>query len=148
MGAITDFDKSLLLRPDHPLTLNNRAYTKRKSGDLEGALQDLNTGLILEPLNVFMLNNRAITKHLLGNREQALLDLNLALTLHLEEPDAGYNTACANSLLGHFEIALDWLAQAISKDKKFLAMARTDSDFDDIRDDPRFMALVGEGEQP
>ncbi|MBN1262421.1 MAG: hypothetical protein JXB35_17205, partial [Anaerolineae bacterium] len=52
-----------------------------------------------------------------------------------------YNTACAHALLNHTAEACAWLEKAIALDAKYCQMARTDSDFDAIRDAPCFQAL-------
>jgi tetratricopeptide (TPR) repeat protein len=58
-----------------------------------------------------------------------------------EYPDAAgllYNLACAESRLGETDAALEHLAAAIERADSFAEYAQTDSDFDPIRDDPRF----------
>ena len=65
---------------------------------------------------------------------------------HREEPDqAGvlYNLACAESHLGRTDDALGHLARAIELQPRFREAAKTDLDFDPIRDDPRFPAAAG-----
>ncbi|MGL5081741.1 MAG: TPR end-of-group domain-containing protein [Microcoleaceae cyanobacterium] len=61
------------------------------------------------------------------------------------KPDAAsafYNKACCYGLQNNVELALENLEQAIKLDRKYLEMAKTDSDFDRIREDERFQALV------
>jgi hypothetical protein len=53
-------------------------------------------------------------------------------------PNVLYNLACFESLAGRKEKALDHLAQAVEQDARMREWAQTDSDFDAIRDDPRF----------
>jgi tetratricopeptide (TPR) repeat protein len=59
--------------------------------------------------------------------------------------DAGalFNLACAESLLGRTEEAIAHLGESIAQDEVFRGLAQTDSDFDPVRDDPRFRELVG-----
>jgi hypothetical protein len=54
-----------------------------------------------------------------------------------------YNLACSESLSGRTAEAIDHLRAAIDASGKFRADARQDSDFDPIRDEPAFQALVG-----
>ena len=66
--------------------------------------------------------------------------------LHEEYPDdAGilYNLACAESLLGKTDEALEHVRQAVEGQERFRDAAKRDSDFDPIRDEPRFEELVG-----
>jgi tetratricopeptide (TPR) repeat protein len=54
-----------------------------------------------------------------------------------------YNVACMQSLLGHADEALETLGTAIADWPKFKENARQDDDFAPVRDDPRFLELVG-----
>ena len=67
--------------------------------------------------------------------------------LHEETPDDAtvlYNLACAESLTGRTDEAIGHLGEAIDADsERFRELATTDTDFDAIRDDPRFAELVG-----
>jgi tetratricopeptide (TPR) repeat protein len=60
-----------------------------------------------------------------------------------DDPTVLFNLACAKSLLGRADDAVDHLGQSIAIDERFREFAQTDSDFDLIRDDPRFKELVG-----
>ena len=55
-----------------------------------------------------------------------------------------YNLACSNSLSGRTSDAIENLRRAIGASEKHRADARTDSDFDSIRDEPSFKALIAE----
>jgi Cupin domain len=59
-----------------------------------------------------------------------------------------YNLACSESLSGRTTDAIDHLRRAIGASEKRRADARADSDFDPIRDEPSFKALIGEGQPP
>lgn len=54
-----------------------------------------------------------------------------------------YNLACLKSLLDNRNEAFEYLKQAVDMDAKYKSMAKTDSDFDLIRDDERFWEIVG-----
>ena len=58
--------------------------------------------------------------------------------------DAGalFNLACAESLLGRTDDAIAHLGESIAQDETFRELAQTDSDFDRVRNDPRFRELV------
>jgi len=65
---------------------------------------------------------------------------------HEEFPDDAtvlYNLACAESLLGRTDDAIGHLQQSIEDGERFRELAQTDTDFDAIREDPRFKELVG-----
>jgi mannose-6-phosphate isomerase-like protein (cupin superfamily) len=52
-----------------------------------------------------------------------------------------YNLACAESRTGRHDAALEHLRTAVEGDERFRVHARTDSDLDPLRDDPRFPDL-------
>jgi tetratricopeptide (TPR) repeat protein len=58
-------------------------------------------------------------------------------------PDAWYNKACCYALQGNIAQAIANLQQAIILNPdKYREMAKTDSDFDKIREDEQFQALI------
>lgn len=54
-----------------------------------------------------------------------------------------YNVACMESLLGNDEAALTALAESVAKWERYKEQAREDDDFASLREDPRFVELVG-----
>jgi len=65
------------------------------------------------------------------------------LVLDPDDPIVSYNAACTFSQLGDSDRALDalerWSQSSAWETENWL---QTDSDFDPIRDDPRFVALL------
>ena len=53
-----------------------------------------------------------------------------------------YNIACNEALLGRTDEALAHVREAIEADEGARELARTDTDLDSIRDDPRFAELI------
>ncbi|HSC72801.1 MAG TPA: hypothetical protein VLB89_01460 [Gaiellaceae bacterium] len=66
------------------------------------------------------------------------------LELHPGNASLLYNLACAEAMLGERDAALEHLAAAV-QNPRFRKFAKTDSDFESLRDDPRFEAAVGSG---
>jgi tetratricopeptide (TPR) repeat protein len=66
-----------------------------------------------------------------------------ALERHPDNPSGLYNLACCESLSGRPDEAIEHLTRAVELNEPFREYAKTDSDFDPVRDDPRFAALVG-----
>jgi len=65
--------------------------------------------------------------------------------MKLPNADSFYNQACSYALQGKVEQAIENLQQAIKlSPEKYREMAKTDSDFDIIRDSERFQALIQE----
>jgi tetratricopeptide (TPR) repeat protein len=67
-----------------------------------------------------------------------------ALTRFDERSALTYNLACCEAMLGQHDDALGHLAEALEMRPQFAELARTDTDLDAIRDDPRFAELVAE----
>jgi tetratricopeptide (TPR) repeat protein len=66
--------------------------------------------------------------------------------VHEEFPDDAtvlYNLACAESQLGRADDAIAHLGRSIESQERFRDAAKTDTDFDPIREDARFSELVG-----
>ena len=53
-----------------------------------------------------------------------------------------YNIACNEALVGRTDNAFEHLKSAIQSDGRVVELARTDTDLDSLRDDPRFKELV------
>lgn len=77
-----------------------------------------------------------------GEYEQAAEILEQALAEHPDDPAVLYNLACAESKSGRTAEALEHLRASVGQGERFRDLARTDTDFDPIRDEPEFQAIV------
>ena len=98
----------------------------------------------MNPEDATAFNNRGNTYDELERYEEALGDYGRAIELNPEYATAHYNTACVYALMGDVAAACDWLRRSIALDAKYQQMASTDSDFDAIRDNAAFRAVVGD----
>ena len=73
------------------------------------------------------------------DRGRELIEANPQYTMPL------YNLACCESLAGRPADAIEHLRRAFEMSEDLRALAKTDSDFDPIRDDPAFKELVATG---
>jgi len=138
------YDKILELNPESPSALHSRGITYSQLGNNDKAMTDLNRSLKLNKEDPAAFHNRALVYASLGKYKKALADYNKSLKLRPDDPGTLYDLACLFSLWGKTKEALDYLKKAIDKDKKWREKAKTDKDFDNIREDPRFKKLVGE----
>jgi len=76
----------------------------------------------------------------LGDYKQASKYIERARTLS----PGHYNLACLESISGNIEAAVEHLRFALEENPSKREWARRDPDFDFIRGDPHFQALVGE----
>ncbi len=77
-----------------------------------------------------------------GRLDQALLELEGLVRLHPEHALAVYNLACYCALDGQTDRSLELLERALDRDDDFRDHARHETDFDSVREDPRFRALL------
>jgi tetratricopeptide (TPR) repeat protein len=140
--ALADYNRSLKVEPDNPDTLTNRGSAYTDLGRYDEALADYNRSLKVRPDNPDTLTNRGNTYTKLGKYDEALADYNRSLKVRPDDPATLYNLACLFSLWGKTDDTLAYLKKAIDKSKKYSEMARTDKDFDNIRDGPRFKKLI------
>jgi tetratricopeptide (TPR) repeat protein len=133
------------LEPDSATAYNNRGLTHAKLGHYEQALADYAQAIQLNPQDATAYNNRGLTHAKLGHYEQALADYAQAIQLNPQDASAYYNTACAYARQQNVEAALPPLRRALELDpRETLNSIPGDSDFDAIRPDPRFQALLAE----
>ncbi|MFH1640271.1 MAG: tetratricopeptide repeat protein [Chloroflexota bacterium] len=142
--ALKDYNRSLELRPDHPATLTNRGATYDDMEKYPEALADYNRSLEIRPDDPDTLYNRGNTYSTMEKYPEALADYNCSLKIRPDDAGTLYNIACLYSLWKKPDDAFAFLEKAIGKDKKYREKARTDKDFDNIRNDPRFKKLTGQ----
>jgi tetratricopeptide (TPR) repeat protein len=143
--AIASYDKALQFKPDQHQAWYNRGNTLSELGRLEEAIASYDNALQFKPDDPEAWNNRGIALIKLGRFEEAIISCNKALEIKPDYDNAFYNKACCLALQNKIAIALENLQQAIALNSdEYREMAKTDSDFDNLRHDPRFQALIQE----
>ncbi|WP_016865047.1 TPR end-of-group domain-containing protein, partial [Fischerella muscicola] len=89
---------------------------------------------------------RGIALRQLGRYEEAIASYDKALEIKPDYHQAWYNKACCYALQVNIEQAIENLQKAIILNPECREMAKTDSDFDSIRDDERFQELIEQEE--
>lgn len=84
----------------------------------------------------------AISVWLPDRYEEAEAAYRQAIELNPDDATAYYNLACLYALQKKVAQTIDSLQQAIQLDAKCRNIARTDTDFDGIREDPSFQGLL------
>lgn len=80
----------------------------------------------------------------LGRLTEAIKVLTQGIDLCNDDPIIAYNLSCYHSLAGNVPAAIKYLTKAISSDERFRSLTSCESDFDPIRNDPRFVAVIGQ----
>ena len=136
------FRQAMALEPDWSRPHNDLAILLRFQHRLEEAEQEAITAIELAPDDVAAHNNYANLLLDLGRLEEAEAEYRIAIELAPEHPKPHYNLACLASLRGDRDEALRQLALAIESDPVYRQEAREDEDFDTLRDEAAFQALV------
>ncbi|PZU97024.1 MAG: hypothetical protein DCF32_20930 [Leptolyngbya sp.] len=172
-AAIACYGAALEIKPDlhealhnKGIALGNLGQKLREEGLEEAALARLSEGIAcydavleIKPDYHDALYNKGIALGNLGQklREEGLEEAALAklsegiacydaaLEIKPDYHDALYNKACCYGLQGDADNTIQSLQTAIALDPKYRELVKTDTDFDPIRTDERFLALV-EGE--
>ncbi|MCC5666058.1 tetratricopeptide repeat protein [Nostoc sp. CHAB 5784] len=142
--AIADYTQAIKLKRDFSGAYNNRGNAYYNQGNYSQAILNYNKAIKLKQGNANAYNGRGIVYIKQGNYTQAIADFNEVIKLKPNTAEAYYNKAGVYSLKREFKEAIKNLQRAIQLDAKLRENAKTDSDFDNIRKDEQFRALVGE----
>ncbi|MBN2003514.1 MAG: tetratricopeptide repeat protein [Anaerolineae bacterium] len=140
--AIADYNQALLLSPNQAVAYNYRGQAYARLEQYASALADYAQALTLNPQYTAAHNNRGLALVRLGNYAEAIAAYQRAVAISPKFATAYYNAACAAALMGDFNGACDWLEKAIALHPQYRAMARTDVDFNAIRESRRFQRLL------
>jgi tetratricopeptide (TPR) repeat protein len=142
-AAIESYDTALAVKPDLHEAWYNRGLSLDNLGRYEAAIESYDAALAVKPDLHEALSNRGNSLAKLGRYEVAITSCDEALQIKPDLREAYYNRACAHSRNRNPEAALQDLAAAIRlAPEQYRNLAKTDTDFDGVRDDPRFQALL------
>lgn len=88
-------------------------------------------------------NNKGVALDESGRSEEAIKCYNKALEIDPKYPFPIYNKACFESLRNNKQESIKLLKKAIKLDDSIIERAKSDSDFDNIRDSDEFKELIG-----
>ncbi len=147
--AVSLYEAAIRLRPDDYAPLCMLEGAMIKLGRVEQhvdvarrAMQVLERRLAIAPQDGRALQLATVVAARLGLREKAR---ELAERAVMARPNAFatyYNVACAYSVLGDIDDAIAMLDQAVQHDRGNLEWIEHDPDFDALRPDPRFAAIL------
>ena len=142
--AIQSFDKAVDIKPDYHEAWYNRGVVLSALGRKEETIQSYDKAVDIKPDLHEAWYNRGRALSALGRKEEAIQSFDRSLQIQPDYANAYYNKACCYGLQEKIDLAIETLQQAITLDSDCQEMAKTDSDFDRIRKDDRFRALIGE----
>lgn len=118
------YQKALEIKPDYHMSLDNMGFAYNKLGKYDKAIKCHEEALSLKPdcYNAFY---------------------NLSC-IHFLKYGKSVKKDPANPSEDDLKKALEFLKKAVEGDEKFRELAKTDKDFEVIRDNPRFKEIVGD----
>lgn len=123
----------------------SREQTEVLLGRFDDAIASFDKALEIKPDDDQAWTIRGAALMSLGNFDEAFYSYDRALSINPNADAAWYIRACCNALKNNIELAIEDLAKAISLNNKYQEMAKTDSDFDNLREHVRFKGLVSDG---
>ncbi|OKH55637.1 tetratricopeptide repeat protein [Scytonema sp. HK-05] len=141
--AVASYDQALKFKPDKDSAWYNRGYALQNLGRYEEAVASYDQALKIKPDDHLAWYNRGNALDELGRNEEAIESFDQALKFKPDKHEAWYNKARCYVVQGNIEQAIENLEKAIHLNPdEYREMAKTDSDFDSIREDERFVALI------
>ena len=140
--AIASYDKALQFKPNDDQAWNNRGVALGNLGRYEEAIASYDKALQFKLDKDQAWYNRGVVLGNLGRFKEAIASYDKSLEIKPDKHEAFYNKACCYALQAKPEAAVENLKIVISlAPEKYQEMAKTDSDFDSIRDNEAFQAL-------
>jgi serine/threonine-protein kinase len=141
--ALAELDRGAQVEPNHPLIKTFRARILFYHGEVNRAIATMREVLDENP---HMEGMRPILSLMLaakGETEEARANITpRSLQMARADHDMAYWTASAFALLGDREEAFEWLERAIKLGNENTGWFDRDSNWDNLRDDPRFTELM------
>lgn len=140
--AIASFDHASQIKPDYHEAWYNQGISLVNLGRYEEAIASYDHALQIEPDDYAAWNNRGVVLHILGRYEEAIASFQKSLAINPNNAGAYYNIARCHAQQNNLSFAIENLSQSIALDPELRELAKTDSDFDNIRDNPQFKTLL------
>ncbi|MGB0561045.1 MAG: tetratricopeptide repeat protein [Spirulinaceae cyanobacterium] len=142
--AILCCDRAIAINSDSYKSWNNWGFALSNLGQYEEAISFYNRAIEIRSDYDLTWYNRGNAFLNLGKAEKAIRSYEHALEIKPDKHEAWYNKSCAHALQNQLNNALESLTKAIELDPKYRELAKTDTDFEPIRHDPRFQTLLNE----
>ncbi len=142
--AIADYNQVIALNPDSAIAYNYRGQAYARLQQYARALEDYTQAIMLDPNYAVAYNNRGLCYARMSNHTQAIAEYRLAVIANPRYATAYYNAACAAGLMNNASVACTWLEKAIALNPRYRTLAQRDSDFEYIRGNKKFQALLTE----
>ncbi|MBD2247729.1 tetratricopeptide repeat protein [Nostoc sp. FACHB-888] len=143
-AAVDSYERAIAIYSDFYgfwLARGNALYYLHR---YEDAITSYDKVIQLKSDNTDAWNYKGVALMELQRYEEALVVYNKAIEIKSDYPDYWYNKACCYALQSNVALAIQNLQQSIKcEPDRFWKLAKTDPDFDEIREHPLFKSLVG-----
>ena len=141
-ASIEQYHAALRSEPDDADVHNNLGAALAAKGDLDAAIEHYKEALRIDPDNVAAHNNLGTALSHKGELDAAIEHYNAAIRINPKSARYHDNLGGALAQKGEAAASVAALARAIELDQRYRDWAKTDKDYDTIRDDPAFRKLV------
>jgi len=141
--ALNAWDRVFEIDSKNDRALNSQALTLSLLKNFEKAITAIGEAINLKPKEVLYRANRGIILARYGRYTEALAECEQAIKQNSKDESGYYGKACCYALQGEIGQAIDNLQKAIDiAPRRSRREAKHNRDFDSIRDDERFRALM------
>jgi tetratricopeptide (TPR) repeat protein len=140
--AVASYDRAIEIKPDKDSAWCNHGNALGKLGRYEEAVASYDRAIEINPNDDSAWYNRGLALGNLERYEEAVASYDRAIEINPNDDSAWYNRASCYALQNQIEPSLESLTQAINLNPEYREMAKTDTNFDNIRSDVRFMAII------
>ncbi|NEP57084.1 MAG: tetratricopeptide repeat protein [Symploca sp. SIO2G7] len=141
--ALAACSQALKISPQEPAALNSQALTLSFLKEFEQAIASIDQAIKRKPQHALYRANRGIILARAGRYTEAIANCEQAIQQDSKEVSGYYAQACCYALQGEIEPAIANLKKAMEIKPRFSqSEAKHNRDFDSIRDEPEFQALL------
>lgn len=140
--ALSCLNEALQLNPEYLTALLAKGQVLVSLGRYDEALICLDAVLDKEWTNIDALISKGLALSKLSRHEEAIKCWDSIVQITRNSATGWYNKACFEARMGYTDAALESLYKAIQIDKHMALEAKQEEDFEELRNDARFVALT------
>jgi hypothetical protein len=140
--AVEHYSEAIRLKPDEAVFRYNRGNAYAKLDRHQQAIEDYHKAIDLKPYYTEAYHNRGLTYARLERYDLAIADYDEVIRRKPNHFNAYYNKACSYALQNNAVPACGWLCEAINRGFHDGNYLQNDKDFDKIRNESCFLALL------
>ena len=140
-NAIKEADVLVSKFPNNAMGYNIRGIAKAYNGDYDGSMMDIDKSLSIDGNYGYARFNKALAYELYGNMDEALKWYNKALEVE-DYVWSYYGISSIYGRRGDVENTMTYLNKAIKIDSEVKEVAKTEHDFDPVKNSEEFQELI------